>query len=104
MINFELLHPKARHEHLGLIPAFFSEADARPAREQVNENYKHGGGWHPFKGFKWDKERGQLRYPGDPPTRVLAKATLRNETIYFFEHSWLLIEQANGEYEISRCD
>jgi hypothetical protein len=39
---------------------------------------------------------GNLSYPGDPPTKLLAEARLRNEVIRFYEHSWLVVMQEDG--------
>lgn len=97
-------HPRMTPEALGFIPSFFSEHDPRGAREQINENYAHGGGWHPFHGFKFNEQTLSLQYPGDPPTHCLAATTLRSERILFFEHSWLLIIQPDGTWEVARID
>lgn len=102
MIEFTLKHPRATYEMLGFIPEFLSEEDQRPAREQLNSNYSHGGGWTPFTGFRVT-ERG-LQYPGDPPMSLLAEARLRDEVIRFYESSWVSITQKDGSVEIARMD
>lgn len=51
MMRWVLFHPKMTPEMLGLIPSFLSESDPRPAREQFDENYQHGGGWRPLPNF-----------------------------------------------------
>lgn len=97
-------HPQATIEMLGYIPSFVSDDDPRPAREQLHQNYLPGGGWRSFKGFKM-LPSGNLSYPGDPETRLLAEATTRaGETIRFYEHSWVAVVQQDGSYEISRMD
>lgn len=90
-------------EMLGFIPDFLSEADPRSAREQFNANYSHAGGWKPFKGFTMLKN-GNLKYPGDEPTRLLAETRLRDETIRFYQHAWVAVIQTDGSYEICRMD
>lgn len=90
-------------ELLGFIPGFLSENDPRPAREQIDSAYQHGGGWSPFEGFKMLSD-GNMQYPGDPPTRLLAETKLRDEVIRFYEHSWLAIVQQNGSFEVTRVD
>ena len=105
----------ANPEAAGLIPQFLSEMDPRPAREQLNENYAHGGGWQPFPGFELvvrrkpegriDEYAGYtLQYPSDPPMRMLSQGQLRNEIIMLFEGAWVVIMQPNGTWEVSRMD
>lgn len=103
MIKFELLHPQMTHEALGQIPCFFSESDPRPARKQINEAYVFGG-WQSFQGFTAVNAAGGLKYPGDPIMSPLAKATLRDETIYFYRSAWVSIFQPDGTFEIARID
>lgn len=103
-MNWEFLHPQMTEEHLGLIHSFLSEADPRPAKEQLHSNYAHGGGWHPFHGFTFDPTTLTISYPGDPPHRALARTRLRDETILYFDYSWVLILQEDGSWEIARMD
>jgi hypothetical protein len=104
MIRFELRHPGATMEHLGYMPEMFDPRDPRPAKEQINANYAHGGGFHEFKGFNMAPTG--LRYPGDPPMALIAEAQLplSNETVRFYECSWVAIVQADGSYEVCRMD
>lgn len=102
-MKWEMKHPQATISMLGYIPGFLSEQDTRSAREQLDSNYSHAGGWNPFPGFTM-KPNGDLQYPGDPPTRLLAETKLRDETIRFYEHAWVAIVQKDGSYEISRMD
>lgn len=97
-------------EGLGFLPSFLSENDPRPAREQINENYAHGGGWHPFNGFTRTDDN-CLVYPGDGTVYApdefyypLAEAQLRDEKLYFYEGEWLSIVQPDGSFEVSRMD
>lgn len=87
---------------LGLIPEFVSAADPRPAREQFNTNYAHGGGWRPFQGFT--RTKAGLEYPDDPAMKLLASTHLRDELIEVYQYSWVCIVQPDGSYEISRMD
>jgi hypothetical protein len=103
MIQFTLIHPQATRESLGFLPEFFSENDPRPAREQINEAYAHGGGWDPFPGFTLGP-KGQLFYPGDPPMQVIAEAKLRDEVIRLHTYEWVSIVQPDGSFEVCRCD
>jgi hypothetical protein len=104
MMTWTMLHPQMTPAHLGYLPGFLSDADPRPAAEQIDDNYRHGGGWHKFEGFAFDPKRLTLKYPGDPTFRALAMTSLRDETLYFFDHSWLLILQKDGAWEVARLD
>lgn len=89
----------------GYIPQMLSLLDPRPAVEQLNENYAHGGGWHDFQGFTLvPGDEPKLTYPGDPPTHAIAYWELRDELIILFENSWVAVVQPNGSYRISRMD
>lgn len=95
-------HPRATGDMLGLIPSFLSDKDPRHAKEQINDNYAHGGGWSPFQGFKLEGD--VFQYPEDPPLRLIAETELRGEVIRLYEHSWLVIIQPDGSWETSRVD
>jgi len=101
MILWVAKHPQAHPDMLGLIPGFLSENDSRPAKAQFHTNYISG--WNSFQGFKM-LEDGSLKYPGDPPTRLLFEAKFRNETIRFYNHSWVAIVQQDGSFEVARMD
>jgi hypothetical protein len=90
-------------DHVGIIPLWLHEEDPRPAREQLNSNYGHGGGWQPFKGFKLLRNH-SIQYPGDPPLQPLAIMRLRDEMIAVYPHSWVMILQKDGSHEICRMD
>lgn len=102
MIKFEPKHPRVTNDMLGLLPYFLFESDPRPAREQLDDRYAHGGGWSPFRGFTMTSTA--LEYPGDPPMLLLAEAWLRDETLRFYEGEWLAVVQPDGSYEVSRVD
>ena len=97
------LDPRVSAEHLGLLPGMLSLNDPRPAREQLDANYQHGGGWRPFTGFRLRKDN-TLVYPGDPPTIPLAMTTLRDELIVFYDCSWVAIIQPDRSFEVCRMD
>lgn len=104
MILFEKVHPKAKPEMLGYIPSFLSEQNPKPAKEQLHQNYLHGGGWQPFEGFTLNQKTLNLHYPGDPPVLALAKGKLRDETIVVYQFAWVAIIQPDGTYEVARMD
>ena len=70
-------------DDLGLLPSFLDDADPRPAREQLDANYRHGGdpNWRTEPASLDDKDR--LCYPGDPPLDWLAMTALRDEVVLF---------------------
>ena len=88
----------------GFIPLFIDEKDNRPLREQLDEGYRHGGGWHPFEGFTFNKDDMTITYPGDPPNHALGSIQVRDETLILFQHAWVMILQKDGSHEISRMD
>jgi hypothetical protein len=93
-----------RHvSHISPLFAMLSEDDPRPAREQLDSHYKHGGGWVPFEGFRLGSDN-SLLYPGDPPIRPVARARLRDEVILVYLHDWVAIKQPNGSFEVCRMD
>jgi hypothetical protein len=94
-------HPRAHVDMLGYIPGFLSENDPRPAREQIDFNYRYGG-WQPMPGFTMVPNG--LAYVGDPTMRLLFETKLRDETIRFYEGEWLAIIQPDGSYEVARMD
>jgi len=104
MIQFVALHKQATADHLGLLPSFLDAENPQTAKEQLHQNYQHGGGWSPFVGHTLDRDNLSLHYPGDPPLRALACAKLRKELIVVYEASWVAIIQPDGSYEVCRMD
>ena len=96
-------HPQFIVEMLGAIPSFLDDDDPRDAKTQINEAYRFAGGWRPFAGFKMAPDR-SIKYPGDPALPVLCETQLRDERIYYYQHSWVAIVQPDGGYEICRLD
>lgn len=91
-------------EDLGYLPEFLNELDPRPAVEQLHENYQHGGGWQPFKGFTFHPADKALSYEGDPNIFPLAMFLLREERIYLYPHGWVAIVQPDNSTNIARMD
>ena len=92
---------------VGLIPHFLDENDPRSAIEQIDAKYQHGGGWRDFKGHKLEGGGDKpytLKYPGDPITHELSRATLRDEVLVFFKYSWLAVIQTDGSHRIAKLD
>lgn len=119
MLDFKMLDRRYDQEALGFIPAFLVEADPRPAVDQINERYAHGGGWFDLKvgepkGFRMIGADNYLLYPGDPPLHRIAEAVLHGdhvpgcnpprETIAIYEHAFVAIIQPDGSFRVSRLD
>lgn len=103
MMTWVMLHPDLTPEHLGLLPGMLDADDPRPAKEQFDASYAHGGGWRPQLGFKLNND-GALKYPGDPPFGLLAFTKLRDELIGFYDCSYVAIIQPDGTFEVCRMD
>lgn len=93
----------------GIVPSFLSLQDSRSAREQINENYAHGGGWREFVGFvaggEWeDPQNFTLNYPNDQPVRAKAYCKFREELVILFDYDWCAIVQRDGTCEVARLD
>lgn len=102
-LKWEMLHPRMTVEQLGFLSGFLSEDDPSPAREQIDTNYQHGGGWRKMEGFVL-RDDNSIRYPGDPPLVPLASTKLRDELIIYFAHDWVAIIQPDRSFEVARID
>ena len=92
-------------EMLGTIPAMLSTADPAGAVDQIDQAYCDiGGGWRDTRGFELDAERGTLTYPGDPARQLIARATLRDEQVLFFNGAWIAVVQLDGSFRTARID
>lgn len=96
------MHPHATPDMLGFLPGFLSEDDPRPAREQLDSAYAHGGGWNSFTGFRMLPDG--IAYPGDPVMPLLYETQLRDEIIRFYNCAWVAIVQPDGSFDIARMD
>ena len=88
---------------LGLIPSFLDERDKRPMREQFDENYRHGGGWKPIKGFS-HVGKYVIQYPDDPPLEPIGAIKLRDEIALLYPHAFVAIFQKDRSFEVARMD
>ena len=98
-----LTAPDVDPEIIGPIPLWLDEEDPRPAREQLDEHYQHGGGWQPFKGFKLTKGW-SIEYDGDEALKPLALMKLRDEVVAIYQYGWVMILQPNGSFDVCRMD
>jgi hypothetical protein len=90
-------------EDLGMIPFWLDETDPRPATQQLDAHYGHGGGWRPQEGFKLQKDNA-LKYPGDPAMQPIACMILRNEMILMYPYGYVAVLQKDGSFEACRMD
>lgn len=81
----------------GLLPVILRAEDARPAWEQLQERYAHGGGYMPVRG-NWSlsvRPSGlwRLGFPGDPPYKEVSRTYLpkSRELLVLFECSFMVI-------------
>jgi hypothetical protein len=89
---------------VGFIPDWLDPENPAPAKEQLDQNYRHGGGWFPTTGFTFDRKTLTLNYPQDPPMYPFAVMRLRDERIFMYPHAWVMILQQDGSFEVARMD
>lgn len=97
------LYGSTRLEHLGYIPTFLSPQNTLSAKEQLDANYAHGGGWNPLKGWKL-LEDDRIAYPGDNPLKPLAEMVVGVERVLVYPHAWVAIIQPDRSFEVARMD
>ena len=91
-----------RPDALGFLPSFLDDADPRPAQQQLDANYPHGGYWR-SEGASID-DRYRLCYPGDPPLPWIAVAILRDEMILLYPADFVAIMQPDRTFKFQRMD
>lgn len=95
--------PRFHPDNLGFLPDIIYSEDPRPVKEQLEDRYRHGGGYRPMKGFTMKNY--VLHYPGDPPFKPAAMTTINKEVVVFYTvGSLLAIIQPNGTFEVTRVD
>lgn len=107
--HWEMLSPDMTMEHLGIIPYWLTANDHHPAKEQLDDNYQHGGGWRHINGFALSDDNSLQYGPDDdedrdPPLVPRAVCQLREETIVFYDYSWVAIIQPDRSFEVCRMD
>ena len=86
-----------------LMEQMLSASDPRPAKEQLDSGYQHGGGWQPMEGWTLIHPHYAIAYPGDQTLFPLAVAKLRDELVLIYPHDFVAIVQKGGkEFEIPR--
>lgn len=98
-------HPLATQEMLGYIPMFLDDNDKRPAKEQINDNYRHGGGWRSLDGLTMHPDKLVDPNDGNPFDFVLLwESELNDEILRFYNGSMLAVIQPDGSFEVTRID
>ena len=101
-VQWTMLHPTMTMERLGFIPLWLHDNSPDDAVTQLDKGYPFGG-WQDFNGFSM-RPNGALTYPGDPTLEPLAKAILRDETIFFYQFAWVAVRKADGSFRVARMD
>ena len=104
MTNIIMFDSRHSVEDLGLLPMFLDADDPRPAREQLDSNYQHGGGFRPMPGFTLDFLTGSLSYPGDSVMAPIAATVIHGEAVLFYPYAFVMILQHDNSFEIARLD
>lgn len=108
-LHWEFLHPRCTIAHLGHIGALMRQDSTLTAAQQITRLYPFGG-WNPTFRSKDSGCQlkhlggGVMKYPGDPLQRPIAKAQLRDETIYVYDSEFWVIVQPDGSFEMARLD
>lgn len=101
----ENVSPEDLQEMWGFVPHFLREDDPRGAKEQFNDRYI--GGWLPSRGFVLDAKTMTLsspKYPGDDDLKPLSLMTFRDEDIYLYDYSYVLVMDQDDNWEVCRMD
>jgi hypothetical protein len=97
------LDPSFHLDRLGLLLDILSASDRRPVKEQLEDRYRHGGGWRPIQGFRMQKNRTLLT--DDASYRPAAAADVNGELVIFYKNcSLLAVIQQDGKFEVTRVD
>lgn len=92
-------------EHVGMIPTFLNILDRRPAVDQINEGYAHGGGWRPLSGYKMDFKNFSLTFAGDTRKSPIAIIPLNDELVLVYEYGYVaIIDAITKTVAVARLD
>jgi hypothetical protein len=96
------------YDSLGHIPSFLHIDDERPAKEQIDANYQHGGGWREANTdghWKLIPERKQLQgHPDDEPYNLIASCWVGDDQVHLYDSAWCAIVHADGSMSVARLD
>lgn len=94
-------------DRLGAIPHFIRESDERDVIDQIDDRYKHGGGWINMTVGKggWELHEGNsLKFPGDPKISPFAWTQFRGDRICFYDHAVVAVIRKDGSFRVARID
>jgi hypothetical protein len=104
MSTWVVLDPNFRAEGLGFLPDILLNEDKRPVKAQLEDRYRHGGGWRPIPGITMLPNK-MLHFPGDPPFKPCALTKIGDEVVVFYQQASLLaVIQPDKSYEVVRVD
>jgi hypothetical protein len=104
MSDWVMIDPRFHPMGLGFLPEILLDDDKRPVKEQLEDRYRHGGGWRPIPGITMGAQR-VLHFAGDPPYRPAALAKINDEFVIFYPQASLLaVVQPDNSYEVVRVD
>jgi hypothetical protein len=99
-----MLDPNFSAEGLGFLPDILLNDDKRSVKDQLEDRYRHGGGWRPIPGLTMTPSR-TLRFPGDPPYRPSAITKINHELVIFYRQASLLaVVQPDKSFTVVRVD
>jgi hypothetical protein len=105
MTTWVSIDSRFRPEHLGFLPDILLADDPRSVKDQLEDRYRHGGGWRPIEGMRMNPENWVMRFPGDPPFKPAAMTKINNEMVIFYPQcSLLAVIQKDGKFEVCRVD
>jgi len=100
---------------LGFIPEILRDDDPRPVKDQMNERYEHGGGFHAFPNKKrftindTAAEPCKLVYHEDDFVETMEEwgrcwFPITEELVIVFDSAITAIIQKDGSFELTRMD
>lgn len=93
---------------MGFIPQFVSSDDPRSAQEQINDNYRHGGGWCPLRGWMFNPTDSTIQFSDeegtDPPYTPVAETRIHDQRLIVYRDAWVALVKDDGTFEVARMD
>lgn len=108
-LNWTFHHPRASIKTLGFIPGWLHADNAAPLSAQIDQNYKHGGGWYSCRKF-WggiDEDGQLLSKPedGEAPLPLIASVQHPNgQKLHFYPHEMVAVIFPDGSFDLARID
>ena len=109
-LKWTFLHPYANYSHLGFLVDFLDDEDPRPVTEQLDDTYRHGGGWKELNkdgvSYILNPKTRTLRYTkhGGEWLKPIARTTLHGTTIIFYDYAILAAHTPGEQLRVTRVD